>query len=141
MPVSVALTPPAGSGDGPASCDVGVGVADGAAVGTAGLVGVRDSPVRESAAGSDVADSDGTVGVGDGERGDDADGVGIADGAGGVVRPLAGGGARGGAGEAGPCEAPRWSGSATSTATAQVTPAPIAVRTSRRRDALRRIAA
>ncbi|MDO0913300.1 hypothetical protein QQM39_21355 [Streptomyces sp. DT2A-34] len=139
MPVSVAVTPLAGSGDGPAPCDVGV--ADGALVGAAGLLGVRDSSVRESAAGSDVADSDGTVGVGDADRGDDADGVGIADGAGGVVRPLAGGGARGGAGEAGPGEVPRWSGSATSTATAQVTPAPIAVRTSRRRDARRRMAA
>ncbi len=90
--------------------------------------------------GSDVADSDGTVGVGDADRGDDADGVGIADGAGGVVRLLAGGGASGGAGDVGPSEVPSWSGSATSTATAQVTPAPIAVRTSRRRDALRRIA-
>ncbi|KUL37308.1 hypothetical protein ADL12_18200 [Streptomyces regalis] len=96
--------------------------------------------------GSDVAGSRGTVGVGDADRGDDAEGVGIADGggvtdgAGGVVRSLAGGGARGGAGDVGPAEVPRWSGSATRSATAQVTAVPIAVRTSRRRDALRRIA-
>ncbi|WP_369170824.1 hypothetical protein AB5J49_24735 [Streptomyces sp. R28] len=130
MPACVAVTSVVGSGDG-------------TPVGTAALPGVRDASVREFAVGSDGAASDDAVGVGVGvghaDRGDDADGLGIADGAGGVAGPLAGGGARGGAGDVGASEVPAWSGSATSTATAQATPAPIAVRTSRRRDALRRI--
>ncbi|QWA23332.1 hypothetical protein KJK32_24390 [Streptomyces sp. JCM17656] len=54
------------------------------------------------------------------------------------MRSLVGGGASGGAGLAGPSGRPVVNGSATSSATAQVTPTPVAVRSRRRRDALRR---
>lgn len=96
--------------------------------------------------------SGGTVRVGEAEPpvdslgvavGDGSDGVGVGVGTGpgpGVVRPLVGGGASGGAGVGGPSGLARYSGTAMSAATAQVTPAPAAVRSRRRRDALRRIA-
>ncbi|KMS68902.1 hypothetical protein ACM01_37115 [Streptomyces viridochromogenes] len=140
MPVSVAATPPlVGSADAPTSS--AVGVADGAAVGSAGPLGVGRVPsVREVSVGSAVAACGGTVGVGDAVRGEDADGLGTADGAGGVVRSVAGGGASGGAGEVGPSDVPIWRGSATRRAAAQVRAAPIDARTTRRRVALRRIA-
>jgi hypothetical protein len=116
-----------------------VGVTDGAGVGSAGLLGVRVPSVRGVSVGREDSLSRGTVGVGSAVRGEDADGLGMADGAGGVVRSLAGGGASGGAGDVGPSDVPRLSGRATRRATAQVAPAPIAVRTRRRRIALRRI--
>ncbi|MER7374247.1 hypothetical protein [Streptomyces lanatus] len=75
----------------------------------------------------------GVVRVGDAE----GDGVGEVW-AGGVVTSLAGGGASGGAGVVGVSERPRGSAISRAAATAQVTPTPAAVRTSRRRDALRR---
>lgn len=71
-----------------------------------------------------------------------SDGEGVvegADGAGGVVRPLGGGGASGAEGAAGEVEVERWTGRAISVATAQVRAAPAAARSSRRRDAVRRI--
>lgn len=109
----------------------------------------RSSGVRESAGcgspeGTEVGTRDGDVGVGDTVRtGDGArvrrsEGVGVGGGVGAVVRSLAGGGASGGAGEVGVSGRLRPNGSATSSATAHITPTPVAVRTRRRRDALRR---
>jgi len=95
--------------------------------------------------GSEVGVPGRAVGVGgavlpwDGVRVAEAEGLGlVGEGEGGVVRSLVGGGASGGAGLTGPSERPVVNGSATSSATAQVTPTPVAVRSRRRRDALRR---
>ncbi|WP_328425653.1 hypothetical protein [Streptomyces sp. NBC_00443] len=121
-----------GSTDAPAPSDVGVD--DGAAGGRSELLGVRESVARAVGVGSEVAVSGGTVGVGELARGGDGDG----DGVGGGVRSVAGGGASGGAGEGGASEVPEVSGRATRSAAAQVTAAPIDVRTSRRRVARRR---
>ncbi|WP_158693172.1 hypothetical protein [Streptomyces viridochromogenes] len=121
---------------------------DAAGVGTAEPPAARPSPAtppssaRGLAVESAPAVPGGTVGVGDTDRVDGAEGLGVggADGAAGVVGPLVGAGASGGTGDVGASEAPRRSGSATSSATAHVTPTPAAVRSSRRRDAVRRIA-
>jgi hypothetical protein len=67
-------------------------------------------------------------------------GSGVADRCGGVDGLLAGGGASGTAGEPWPSEAVSRSGSTTRAATPQVTAAPAAARSSRRREAPRRIA-
>jgi hypothetical protein len=104
------------------STDGEVGIADGARVGTAGLVGVPGLSVRVPPVGR------GLTGPGD------ADGVGAAGGL------LAGGGARGTVGDAGAGGVVRWSGSAMRAAMAHDTPTPAAARSSRRRAAAWRMA-
>ncbi|WP_159042627.1 hypothetical protein [Streptomyces curacoi] len=127
---------------------------DAAGVGTAEPPATRPSPAAPPSSARGLAEESapavpgGTVGVGDtdrlvgADRVDGAEGLGVggADGAAGVVGPLVGAGASGGVGDVGASEAPRRSGSATSSATAHVMPTPAAVRSRRRRDAVRRIA-
>lgn len=132
----------AGSARAVVGADVGVadGVADVSAV-AAESPGVREPPVPSLlAAEGPAVVCGGTVGAGKADPVDDSDGVGVGDGSGGVVRLVAGGGASGGVGDVGPSGLVKYSGTAMRAATAQVAPSPAAVRSRRRRDALRRIA-
>ena len=112
--------------------EAGVGGGDEAAGPPGGVApvgsGLENSGLEGSGDGSDGADGvDGSAELGGVDR------------SGGAAGLVAGGGAIGGVGDSGPPE-DRSSGTATRAATAHVSPAPAAARSSRRRAAPRRIA-